>query len=141
MKGLSYTQRTLRYLREHGLIAAIAERFNPYAGRFGKRIDLFGFIDLIVLDPKEGIVAVQSTSGNCHAAHRRKIIEEKTYEVVEWLKCGGKIWLMSWSKKLLQRGGKARRWVPRIEKIDLEVLGIQVLDQSRGSQQVVQNGR
>lgn len=125
MKRLNYTQMTLRYLRGQGIISGIVERFNPYVGRFGIRQDLFGFIDLISLDSEEGIIAIQSTSGNCHSVHRKKITEERTQEVIEWLKCGGKIWLMSWSKKKLKRGGKARRWMPRIEKITMETLGIE----------------
>ena len=124
MKGISYTQRTLRYLRENGAKAAIVERFNPYAGRFGIRQDLFGFIDLIALVPDEGIVGIQSTSGNCHSRHRKKILEETTQEAIDWLKYDGKIWLMSWSKKKLRRGGKQRVWMPRIEKITLETFGL-----------------
>ena len=120
MKRLNYTQKTLRYLREQGLIVDKAERFNPYAGKFGIRQDLFGFIDLIALDPQEGIIGIQSTSGNQHSKHRKAIIENENVE--EWLKCGGKIWLISWSKKKIKRDGKALRWFPRVEKITLEMV-------------------
>ena len=127
MKGLSYTQRTLRYLRENGIIAEVVERWNPYAGPMinGRRVrlrhDLFNFIDIIALVPGEGIVAVQSTSGNCHPEHRRKIMDsEVTQNVLDWLSAGGKVQLISWSKKKLERGGKALRWFPRIEDITME---------------------
>lgn len=117
-KRISYTQKTLRYLREQGLIIDKAECWNPYGGKFGIRKDLFAFIDLVALCPMEGIIGVQSTSGLQHSKHRRDILENEL--ALEWLKCKGKIWIISWSKKLLHRGGKARRWIPRKEEITLE---------------------
>lgn len=125
-KGLSYTQRTLRYLRENGVIAEVVERWNPYAGKFGQRKDLFNFIDIVALYPGKKIVGVQSTSGACHSGHRKKIIEEEecTDNAIAWLKSGGHIQLISWKKKKLVRGGKAMRWTPRIEEITLVNFGI-----------------
>ena len=119
--GLSPTQRTLRELRQLGRVCGIVERFNAHAGPFGVRQDLFGFIDIIALDPERGIVGVQSC-GQSHAAHKRKILEERNQEALEWLKCGGTIELWSWTKRKLKRGGKALRWVPRIECITTEML-------------------
>lgn len=119
MKGLSYTQRTLRYLREQGVICEIVERFNPYAGKFGTRHDLFGFIDIICLWPVLGFVGVQSTSGACHSQHRRKITEDCANELMEWIKYGGKVKLISWKKRKLRREGKAMRWMPRVEDITI----------------------
>ena len=123
MRGMSYTARTMRWLREQGIIYDNAEKFNPHVGPFGIRQDLFGFIDIVALDPEHGIIAIQSTSGGCHSGHRKKILEDRTIRAMEWLECGKgrtKIWLISWTKKLLKRGGKARRWMPRIEEITLE---------------------
>ena len=114
-KGLSYTQRTLRELRRRGLIAAVVERWNQYAGPHGSRQDLFGFIDIIALDPKRGIIAIQSTGPSGHAMHRKKVLQNET--ALEWLACGGLIELWSWRKLLVKRGGKARRWSSRIEHI------------------------
>lgn len=122
MKKLNYTQMTLRYLREQGLMVDKCECFNPYAGKFGKRKDLFGIFDLIALAPDE-IIGVQSTSGNCHSQHRKKILEEEIENAIAWQKAGGKIWLLSWSKKLLKRGGKARRWIPRLDELTEAVRG------------------
>ena len=116
-KGLSYTQRTLRELRARGCICDKAEKFNAYAGPFGRREDLFNFIDIVVLDPVKGILAVQTTGPSGHAAHRRKILENEY--APEWLKCGGTIEIWSWRKLLVKRGGKARRWTPRIETITI----------------------
>lgn len=117
-KGLSYTQLTLRDCRERGYICDKAEKFNAYAGPFGRREDLFGFIDIIYLDPLKGIVAIQSTGPSGHSSHRKAILENPN--ALEWLKVGGKIELWSWRKILKKRGGKLRIWSPRIEDITLE---------------------
>ena len=114
-KTLSYTQRTLRELRNRGMICDKAEKFNAYAGPFGRREDLFGFIDIVVLDPQDGIVAVQSTGPSGHAKHRRDILDNEY--ALEWLKCGGTIQLWSWRKMLAKPGGKLRLWKPRVEQI------------------------
>lgn len=58
-------------------------------------------------------MGIQSTSGNLHSKHRKRIQEDCVQEATEWQKAGGKIWLISWSKKQLKRGGKAKRWMPR----------------------------
>ena len=117
-RSLSYTQRTLRELRKRGVISDICEKFNPYAGPFGKRIDLFGFIDLISLYPTK-IVAIQSTGPSGHSQHRRKILENEF--ALEWLKSGGEIELWSWRKLLKKRGGKLKLWQPRVEIITEEM--------------------
>ena len=123
MKGLSYTQRTLRYLREKGLLVDRVELWNPYAGKFGQRKDLFGLFDLLCLGTGK-IIGVQTTSGNQHSKHHRTMLENAHLE--EWLKCGGEAWLISWKKKLLHRGGKAMRWMPRVEEFRLGANGIEV---------------
>jgi len=114
--GLSPTQRTLRELRNQGRICGIVERFNQYAGPHGIRQDLFGFIDIIALDPERGIIGVQSC-GQAFAEHYRKITEERNQECFEWLRCGGKVELWGWRKLKIKRGGKAMRWQPRVQEI------------------------
>lgn len=116
MKGLSPTQRTLRELRNQGRICGIVERFNAYAGPHGIRQDLFGFIDIIALDPQRGIIGIQSCDQS-FAEHFKKITQERNQECFEWLRCGGKVELWSWRKIKLQRGGKALRWAPKIKEI------------------------
>jgi hypothetical protein len=118
---VSPTQRTLRELRSLGRVCGIVERFNHHAGPFGVRQDLFGFIDVISLDVERGIVGVQCCAGSGHAAHRRKILEECTQEAMEWLRCGGRIELWSWSKRKLKRGGKAERWCARVDHITMDL--------------------
>ena len=127
MAKTSPTQRTLRALRHEGATCAVVEKWNPYAGprkpdgsAVGIRQDLFGFIDILVLDPERGFVGVQCCARSGHAAHRHKILEDCTELAMEWLKCGGKIEIWSWAKQKLKRGGKAMRWVPKVEAITLE---------------------
>lgn len=118
-KGTSPTQRTLRELRKQGRLVDVCERWmiNPKHPAGGFRKDMFGFIDLVVLDPEQGIVAVQSC-GQDFSGHMRKILDsECTENVIEWLQCGGKVECWSWRKVKLKRGGKAMRWRPRIAKI------------------------
>jgi len=111
----NYTQKTLKFLRDLGCDVDKAEKFNAFAGPFGQREDLFGFIDIIALDDQRGIIAIQSTGPSGHAEHRKKILDCKFAR--KWLECGGIIELWSWRKLLVNRGGSARRWQPRIEQI------------------------
>jgi len=120
MKGLSNTQRTLRELRNQGRICDIVERWVKFSEGGGCRKDLFGIIDILALDPARGIVGIQSTSGNCTSQHKKKLFEEKSNELAEWLKAGGKFELWSWRKVKLKRGGKAERWSARVEELLLE---------------------
>jgi len=119
MAGLSPTQRTLRMMRQQGRLCAIVERFNPYAGKFGQRNDLFGFIDIICLDPERGIIGVQSC-GQGFSEHNRKILEECTDNAIEWIKSGGVIELWGWRKVKRKKGGKAMVWQPRTKTYTLE---------------------
>ena len=121
-KGLSPTQRTLRELRAIGRLVDVCERWmiNPRHPAGGFRKDMFGFLDLIALDPERGIIGIQSC-GQSYKAHLDMIMDsDKTENVIEWLKCGGKLELWGWRKLKLKRGGKAMRWRPRIKEITLE---------------------
>ena len=109
---LSNTQRTLRYIKEQGWVAEIVERFNPYAGRFGKRKDLFGIIDIIALGDNS-IIGIQST-GQAFRKHEDKILNEPMAR--EWLKSGGRLMLIGWRKVKLFRGSRAMRWEPKIKE-------------------------
>ena len=124
-KGLSPTQRTLAALRHEGRVCAIVEKFNPFGGpispktgkRTGIRQDLFGFIDIIVLDPTRGIGGIQSTGQGFSERLNKLLNSEATENVLEWLKAGGFIELWGWRKIKLARGGKATRWMPRIREV------------------------
>ena len=111
------TQRTLKAQREQGRICGNVEKFNPHVGPHGIRQDLFGFIDLICIDPEQGIVAIQSCGSN-YSGHVKKLLEERNEAVFEWLK-HAPVELWAWRKVKLHRGGKAMRWKPRIADLSL----------------------
>lgn len=106
------TQRTIKELKALGAEVQIVERWNPFAKR---RVDLFGFIDILaLLGPN--ILAIQTTSGTNHANRREKILAEP--RAVAWLRAGGLLEVWSWAKQ----GGRGKRkvWVCRKEAITLE---------------------
>lgn len=112
------TQRTLKAMREQGRLCGIVEKFNHYAGKFGIRQDLFGFIDIIAIDPVDGILAVQSC-GQDISGHILKMTEARNEYLFEWLK-HARVELWGWRKIKLARGSKALRWSPRIVDFWLE---------------------
>ena len=116
MSKTSPTQRTLAYLRKSGAVAAVVEKWNPHAG---VRQDLFGFVDLIYMSKAfQCVVAVQATSGTNHAARRTKVLSIDTAR--QWLECGQRVEIWSWSPKKRVRGGKAIRYESRVEELTLE---------------------
>ena len=122
MSRLSPTQRTLRALRAQGRLCAVAEKWNPHVGPYGIRQDLFGWIDVIALDPQRGIVGIQSC-GQSFAEHLRKLLDSDCTEaLLEWLRCGGHAELWGWRKVKLKRGGKAQVWRPRVLVITEEMI-------------------
>lgn len=116
-KGISNTSRTLQYIRSQGWEADKVEQFNPYAGKFGQRKDLFGIIDIIALGEHPGAIGIQSC-GQDFAAHDRKILESPLSLL--WLEKKNTLILIGWRKVKLKRGGKAMRWMPRIKIYKVE---------------------
>ena len=113
------TQRTLKALRDRGAICGIVERFNQYAGQYGIRQDLFGFIDIIAIEPAlKQITGVQST-GSAFSMHLHMILVERKEPAMQWLISGGRIELWGWRKLKVKRGGKAMVWTPRMREIVL----------------------
>lgn len=127
-KGLSPTQRTLKAMREQGRICGVVERFNIYAGKYGTKQDLFYFIDIIAIDPVDGIIGIQSC-GQAFSEHVKKMTEERNEAMFEWLK-HAKVELWGWRKVQLRRGSSAVRWQPRVMDFWLE--GDLILWQERG---------
>lgn len=126
-RGTSPVQRTLRALRAGGYICDIVERWLPHAGRFGKKVDMFNFADIVALAPC-GIVAVQ-VCGKDFAEHKKKILGNEF--APEWLRSGtcpgcnhgiASIEIWGWRKVKKKRGGKQMIWAPRIEEIKMEDL-------------------
>ena len=129
MAGLSNTQRTLRAMREQGRLCGIVERFLHMVGPHGKRQDLFGFIDIVAIDPVDGIIGIQSC-GQDFSDHIHKMMEERNEQMFEWLK-HAKVELWGWRRVKLKRGSAAVRWRPRI--MDFELDGENIVFQERNS--------
>lgn len=117
----SPTERTLSHCRELGWQVDVAEKTVPYSQR--KR-DLFGFIDVVALIPKEdggGIMGIQVTSGSNHAARVKKILKECDIAADCWLLAGGLIEVWSWSKRK-RKGPDGKFWVLRRQAITPDML-------------------
>ena len=104
----SATQRTLALLRADRKIVQIVEHWNQFAHR---RIDLFGFIDIVALDAAAGLCwGVQCTTATNKSARLHKILGECYTTAVAWLECGNRIELVTWSKR--GAAGKRKLWSP-----------------------------
>ena len=116
---MSPTQRTLQRIRKEGWpLVAVVERWNPHAMI---RQDLYGFIDILAVCPRRGILAVQATSGSNVVSRVDKIASHENAR--PWLETPGcRIEVWGWRKLKVKRGGKAVRWVPRIVEMDLSTL-------------------
>ena len=118
---MSPTQRTIRELRNNGRRCAIVEKWNPYVGPHGIRQDLFGIIDVLALDPEQGVIGVQCCGKTGFSSHWKKMTEEMAQETKDWLETPGtRLELWAWRKVKVKRGGKAMVWRPRIKEITLE---------------------
>jgi len=108
---VSPTQRALAHCRAQGWVAQIVEKWIPQAR---KRQDLFGVIDLIVLDGQGGgPLGVQVTSGSNHAARRVKAQEEP--RLAEWLAAPARFQVWSFAKQGAK--GKRKLWTLRVEEL------------------------
>lgn len=111
---MSPTQRSLKRARDAGGLAAVVERFNPHAR---VRVDLFGFIDILVLDEGAGVVGVQTTTAQNLSARVRKVTDDQSLSRIArtWLGKGNRIEFHGWRKA-------GARWVCRVIDLTL-VLG------------------
>lgn len=100
-------------------MVGMVERFLSHAGHFGVRQDLFGLFDLLAVKRHEGIIGIQCFT-TAWTEHYEKFFDSNREEAVNWLESGGRIELWGWRRLKVKRGGKAIRWVPRIEVITLE---------------------
>lgn len=116
------TQRTLAALRKRGLKCGIVERWIAQAKPHGKRLDLFGIIDILALDPVCGVIGIQSC-GSAFSEHWKKLTIDNAQDTFDWLSTPGtSLELWGWRKLKLKRGGKAVRWSPRIRVITVDDL-------------------
>jgi hypothetical protein len=98
---MSPTQRTIKVLKEDGWSVAIVEYWNPFARR---RVDLFGFIDILALKGDETL-ALQVTSGTNVSARVKKITDHANIAAVR--DAGWRVEVWGWRK--LKSG-----WSPKI---------------------------
>lgn len=118
---MSPTQRTIRELRKNGRKCAVVEKWNPHVGEHGIRQDLFGIIDVLALDPQQGVVGIQCCAGSGFSKHLNKLLVEKAQDTLDWLETPStRLELWAWRKIKKVRGGKAMVWRPRVQVITLE---------------------
>jgi hypothetical protein len=99
----SPTSRTLKLLRDEGKIADVSEKWNAFTSQ---RKDLFGFIDIVALDPNAKTTwGIQCTSTGNIKARINKICNECKTNAMAWLNAGNQIEVIGWSKK----GSKGKR--------------------------------
>lgn len=112
---MSPTQRSLKRLRDAGMIAAITEKWNQFAR---VRQDLFGCLDLIALDVANGrTLGIQTTSGANVAARIEKIYA--TENARHWLMAGNRLVVHGWSK----RGPRGKRKVWTCREVEIVIDG------------------
>lgn len=75
---MSPTQRTLAELRKRGYLAAVTERWNPFAKI---RQDLFGIIDVLAVGNGQ-TVAVQCTSASNLSSRIKKIADSDATKIL-----------------------------------------------------------
>lgn len=105
----SPTARTLQECRKREWPAGVVERWIPQAGR---RIDLFGIIDLIALDGGCGCLGIQATSGPNVSSRIVKAMESE--HLKPWLAASNRFEVWGWAKR--GKAGKRKLWsVRRVE--------------------------
>lgn len=125
MAKTSPTQRCLAYCRRQGISAGVTERWIPIAVHpaGGVRRDLFGWIDLIVAWPGEGLIGVQATSGSNASARVSKLLDRERLPddnlrgLVDWTRSQGRLEVWSWSKR--GERGKRKLWTLRRTPVDI----------------------
>ena len=99
-----------------GWEAQVVEKKIPYTFR---SLDLFGIIDIVVLDGRGGgPLGVQVTAGSAHAARRTKALAEP--RLATWLSSPARFEIWSYSKR--GDAGKRKLWALRIEEITQDQL-------------------
>ena len=116
----SPTSRTLNMLRERGLTAQVVEKWLPLPNAKpgmppGRRIDLFGVIDIVVAAGLGGIQGWQACAAASFAARIDKAVAEPRLKV--WLASGGRFYVIGWA--LRGARGEVKRYKPNIVELRL----------------------
>jgi hypothetical protein len=104
MAGMTPTQLTLRELRKEWPLVAVVEFWTPFPKPHGRRVDLFGIIDVIAVGPK-GTLAVQCTSASNMSSRVTKIGESEHIGAIR--EAGWAIEVHGWRKP-------KNRWIQRV---------------------------
>lgn len=108
---MSPTQRARAHCKAMGWTSQIVEKWNVHAK---VRQDLFGCIDLIVLDGQPGgPLGVQVCAGSSHAARRTKALAEP--RLAAWLAAPARFEVWSYAKRGAR--GKRKLWELRREAV------------------------
>ena len=108
------TQKTLSLLRSRGNLAEVTEQWKQGRARgdtgaksFGRRVDLFGFCDVIELDVHRGVggklprlTFYQVTSRANMSARKKKIGDNVDIKqaVIDIMRCGGETIVIGWDR-------------------------------------------
>lgn len=115
------TQRSLKLLRDEGVIVEKVEQRLPIPGKFVTR-DLFNVFDLVAIF-KDKICGVQVTSGSNVSARLAKIQGEPA--AATWIRAGGSIHVHGWRK--VGKRGERKAWACRLLTASLLPDGEQIL--------------
>lgn len=110
---------TLKVCESMGWLAGKTEFRQPYHGGqrtgFGMTKDLFGFIDVLAVEPNgNGCVGLQVTSEACVLRRVKKIIEERTEAAMRFLAAHNIIEVWGFKRVYV---GNAVRWDARRKEI------------------------
>lgn len=124
MVGVSPTARTLKWLRDHGFVADVVEKWQTFPGAGGQNIrirrDLFGFADILALqvEPESlgDVLLIQATSGNTGGEHSKRRRKIEALEVAQKIRESRTAWIEVWSWAKRGARGKQKRWTLRRER-------------------------
>lgn len=112
---MSPTQRSLAECRKRDWLAHVVEKWIQRAMR---RVDVFGFGDILVLDGLPGSLLVQACSDGDVSKRVAKIRGECWTAARCWLDAGNRIQVWGWGKKGAR--GARKLWTLRVVEV-LEV--------------------
>lgn len=131
-------QRSLAHMDKNGWTTAIVEKYIKHPGmEFGRRVDVWGFGDLLACRPpmngRPGVTAlVQCCRAADMAEHRDKVYAIK--EFYDWRDAGNRVFLQGWSMKGAR--GETKRWT-----LSEEVLTEEAFMRGMGFVQILRCGR
>lgn len=93
----SPTARTLEALGNVGCVYEVTEHRDAHTRN--RTHDLFGFIDILALDPMNtgSILGIQATDKTSFSKRKKKITGECRDKALAWLRCGGRIQVWGWA--------------------------------------------